>query len=313
MSNSARPSESAESIQVSAEAPPTILRDGRAQVLRRNLEVDWEEFDSHDYWKHNYETLRNDDQSIIQAVAGFFSRHFRNAPRGDLLRGLDVGSGANLYPALGLLPWSGKITLTDPSSANIAWLRRAAAGIGVENEQGEWVWQPFWAEFARFSGYQQLANPRQLLAARHEVRRARVDELDEAGWDIGTMFFVAESTTSYQEEFRTATAAFLRALVPGAPFAAAFMDGSVGYSIGGRSFPAVRSVNADLIGTVLSAGSDDVTVLAVDVPAQNPLQDGYEGMVVAFGTTAFIHPAARSGSGGNLSIESVTRSEKRAE
>ncbi len=279
MSNTARS-------DVSAEALPSVVHDGPIELIRRNREVDWEQFDSQAYWKHNYESLRNDDQSIIQTVAGFFSRHFRDTPGTELLRGLDVGSGANLYPALALLPWSGSITLTDPATPNLDWLRRAGAGIGMEDARGDWVWQPFWAEYARFPGYQQLANPRQLLAARHEIRRAAVLDLEPAGWDLGTMFFVAESTTSYLEEFRAAVAAFLAALVPGAPFAAAFMDGSVGYSVADRRFPAVRAVNAELIEAVLSRDCAELSVVTVDVPAQNPEQDGYDGMVVALGVTA---------------------------
>ena len=283
MSNSARP-------EVSVETLPSLVRDDAVELLRHNHDVDWDEFDSQAYWKHNYETLRNDDQSIIQTVAGFFSRHFRETPGTELLRGLDVGSGANLYPALALLPWSGSITLTDPAAPNLDWLRRAAAGIGVENARGDWVWQPFWAEFARFPGYQQLANPRQLLAARHELRRSGVLDLDRAGWDLGTMFFVAESTTSYPEEFRAAAAGFLAALVPGAPFAAGFMVGSIGYQVAGRSYPAVRAVNAEMIESVLGRLCAELTVITVDVPAQNPEQDGYDGMVVALGVTAEAGP-----------------------
>jgi hypothetical protein len=280
------------------EALVSVIRDGREESLRRNREVDWDEFDPSAYWEHNYKTLRNDDQSIIQSVAGFFSRHFQNAGGIDLLRGLDVGSGANLYPALGLLPWSGRITLTDLSPGNVDWLGRAAAGIGVDDADGAWVWQPFWVEYARFGGYQQLANPRTLLAARHEVRRIDVFDLPRANWDLGTMFFVAESITSYPDEFDVAIESFLRALVPGAPFAAAFMESSIGYVIAGRSFPAVRQVGPEMLERVFARFAAEVEVNRIDVRAQNPAQDGYEGMIVVTGTTGHsgqppIHPTAR--------------------
>jgi hypothetical protein len=255
------------------------------ELLQHNSGVDWESFDPDAYWESNYRTLRNDDQSIIEVVGEFFSRHFRNAPRPHLLRALDIGSGGNLYPALAMLPWSASITLTDISAANLTWLRAAAAGHGADDPRGRWLWQPFWAEYARYVGYQQLADPRRQLAARHEIRLQDVYTLEPARWDLGTMFFVAESTTSDQGEFTDATAAFLRALVPGAPFAAAFMDSSVGYVVADRSFPAVRSVNVSLVRDVLSRFSEDVTVAKVDIPAHNPLADGYEGMIVATGTS----------------------------
>ena len=268
-----------------SEAAPTLQHACDVELLRHNSGVDWESFDPDAYWESNYRTLRNDDQSIIEVVGEFFSRHFRNAPRPHLLRALDIGSGGNLYPALAMLPWSASITLTDVSAANLAWLRAAAAGHGADDPRGRWVWQPFWAEYARYVGYQQLADPRRQLAARHEIRLQDVHTLEPARWDLGTMFFVAESTTSDQDEFTDATAAFLRALVPGAPFAAAFMDSSVGYVVADRPFPAVRSVNVALVREVLSRFSQDVTVAKVDIPAHDPLTDGYEGMIVATGTS----------------------------
>ena len=267
------------------EAGPTLHHHSEVELLRHNSDVDWNSFRPAVYWENNYRLLRNDDQSIIEMVGDFFSRHFRNAPRMNLLRGLDVGSGGNLYPALGMLPWSGTITLTDVSAANIDWLSAAAAGVGTTDSRGHWVWQPFWAEYARYVGYQQLPDPRGLLAVRHEIRQQSVLQLEPATWDLGTMFFVAESMTSYQDEFAEAVAGFLRALVPGAPFAAGFMDGSVGYVVADRSFPAVRSVDVPAVRELLSRFSADATVSRVDIPVDDPAQAGYQGMIVATGTT----------------------------
>lgn len=270
---------------VPAEAALTVHHHSEVEFLRHNDDVDWNTFDPVAYWESNYRMLRNDDQSIIEMVGEFFSGHFRNAPPENALRGLDVGSGGNLYPALGMLPWSGTITLTDVTPANLDWLN-AAAEVGADDSRGRWVWQPFWSEYARYIGYQQLADPRSLLAARFEVRRQSVLDLEPAGWELGTMFFVAESITSYQDEFVAAVTAFLTALVPGAPFAAAFMDGSTGYLVADRSFPAVRAVDVPLLQEVLSRFSTDVRVRRVDVPVDDPVRAGYQGMVVATGTTA---------------------------
>jgi hypothetical protein len=66
-----------------------------------------------------------------------------------------------------------------------------------------------------------------------------VFELPASQWDLGTMFFVAESITEAPEEFRAAVAGFIGALRPGAPFAAAFMAGSDGYPVAGTYFPAL--------------------------------------------------------------------------
>jgi hypothetical protein len=270
---------------VSSEPAPALQQALDVAFQARNRDVDWDSFDPVEYWENNYRTLRNDDQSIIEMVGEFFFRHFQKNPQTHSGRALDIGSGGNLYPALALLPWSATITLTDVSAPSLAWLAAAAAGDGTD-ARGRWVWQPFWAEYARYAGYQQLPDPRGQLAARHEVRQQDVLSLEPARWDLGTMFFVAESITSDQDEFSAAVAAFLGALVPGAPFAAALMDSSVGYRVGERSFPAVRSVDVPLVRRVLSPFSGDLTVTRVDVPAHDPAQDGYEGMIVATGTTS---------------------------
>jgi hypothetical protein len=288
----------ASSTAVPAEAAPTLQHHGDVEILHSNSDVDWNSFDPRAYWEHNYRLLRNDDQSIIEVVGEFFSRHFQQVRPVHSLRALDVGSAGNLYPALGMLPWSASITLTEITSANLGWLSAAAAGIGADDQRGRWVWHPFWAEYARYTGYQQVLDPRAELAARHEIRRQDVLRLEPAGWDLGTMFFVAESMTSFEEEFAAAAAAFGRALVPGAPFAAAFMDSSIGYVVADRSFPAVRAVDVPLVRKVLSRFSGDLTVARVDVPAHDPVQDGYEGMIVATGTVGWsgsLHLDAGSG------------------
>ena len=57
---------------------------------------------------------------------------------------------------------------------------------------------------------------------------------------VGTMFFVAESITEQADEFELALRAFTRSLKRGAPFAAAFMRNSTGYTVNDRDFPALR-------------------------------------------------------------------------
>jgi hypothetical protein len=196
------------------------------------------------------------------------------------------------------------ITLTDVSATEVAWLRTAAGGADATDAGDRWVWAQFWAEFARYPAYQQVGDPRAELAVRHEVRRQGVLELAPEQWDLGTMFFVAESSTSDEDEFRASTGAFLQALVPGAPFAAAFMDSSVGYVIANLTYPAVRTVTVPLIRELLAQFSADASVFRIDVPAYDPAGDGYEGMIVAVGTTS---PQSPDPEPGHPSAGSSTR------
>jgi hypothetical protein len=259
------------------ESPPVAL----AQ-MRHNHDVAWETFAPETYWAHNYRFLREDDRTIIDVVGAHFSQHYAGRhgapPAGEDTRriGLDVGSGSNLYPAMTMLPWSDEIVLTEYSAANCGWLEQECAR---PREQ----WRPFWQRLVDIAGYPREF-PSAALGRKVTVRPGNVLELPVARYSIGTMFFVAESMTNYENEFEDATESFLSALKPQAPFAATFMDKSEGYLVGEKSFPAVREVTEDRVRRTLQPQVDDVTVRKIDVPAQDPLRDGYDGMIVAVGT-----------------------------
>jgi hypothetical protein len=256
-------------------------------LLRHNVEVAWDEFPPEDYWHHNYSALREDDRAIILAVGEYFSGHFQDHPTTGQGAGLDVGSGTNFYPALGMLPWMKTITLTDHSAANVAWLRAHLGGIQTPAAEGEpWEWQPFWEAYSRFTGYEAKDDARSLLAERCRVEHLSVYDIPPGQYDIGTMFFVAESMTSYEKEFEDATGHFLGALRPGAPFAAAFMDKSLGYVVGEKSFPAVREVDQPLVASTLKSFGAIASVEKIPIPGNDPLREGYDGMIIAVGTTA---------------------------
>src|SRR2546430_17725893 len=101
--------------------------------------------------------------------------------------------------------------------------------------------------------------PRSLLPVMAKIEQASIYELPVAMWDVGTMFFVAESITGIRAEFELATKRFLQSLKPGAPFAAAFMRNSAGYEVGDVRFPAVAVTEND-IRRVLSRYTADLRV-----------------------------------------------------
>jgi hypothetical protein len=253
--------------------------------LKHNGEVAWDEFAPEDYWRHNYSTLRADDREIILAVAEYFSGHFQDHPEARGGAGLDVGSGANFYPALGLLPWARTVTLTDHSAANVAWLNQRL-DVMRGHHVDTWEWQNFWKTFGDFDGYDPDVDARALLVERCRVERASVFDIAPGSYDIGTMFFVAESMTSYETEFEDATGHFLAALRPGSPFAAAFMDKSQGYLVGDKHFPAVREVDSAVVASTLKTFGALASVTKIPIPGNDPLRDGYDGMIIALGTTA---------------------------
>lgn len=212
----------------------------------------------------------------------FFGAQFPSghAPAG--LRGIDVGTGANLYPALSMLPFCESITLYEHAKSNLEWLAEQTAA-----DWPSWtdVWSDFWTlleESPHYAGLGEL--PRHALARRVEVVPGSVFALDPSAgrWDMGTMFFVAESITSQRGEFADAVHGFLGVLRPGAPFCIAFMENSLGYEVAGIEFPAV-AVDHDDVTDCLSGRATNLVVDRIGTNGGPPLRDGYTGMIVACG------------------------------
>ncbi|KAF4409975.1 MULTISPECIES: SCO2525 family SAM-dependent methyltransferase [Streptomyces] len=244
----------------------------KAQEL--NDDADWNAFDSEAYVAHNYRDLRPDDEQIIRIVRDYFTDHFRRHP-GDPVPGIDVGSGANLYPALTLLPWCSEITLFEYAATNAAWLERQVTGY-------EPNWDAFWDVLREARPYAGTENPRAALRLAARVKQGNLFSLPEARWGIGTMFFVAESMTTAHEEFQEGVRRFAECLLPGAPFAAAFMEGSEGYAVGDEFFPACSVTGAQVRDTLTPFAEGEVQIHSIGIPG-DPLRVGYKGMLVACG------------------------------
>lgn len=236
----------------------------------RNADFAWDEFDPSQYWEHNYTTLRADDHEILNLVSTWFelmagSNH---------LSGLDIGAGPNLYPSLAMLPYCADLTLREYSAANVRWLRKATAALADQ-------WRPFWQAVSPGDRFGDFDAASAALAKRAAVEQGSVFDLPAAAWDLGTMFFVAESISQDPAEFAAALAAFVGAIRTGGPFAAAFMERSDGYAVAQRRFPAT-SVGRDEVLRVLEPIANLVEVHRVETrPA--PLRAGYTGMLVATG------------------------------
>ncbi|HEU5469559.1 MAG TPA: SCO2525 family SAM-dependent methyltransferase [Actinophytocola sp.] len=254
-----------------------------ASTERRNEDYPWHEFDPETYLADNYAVLRDEDRQMVELVRDFFAQQFADNPARTGRRGIDVGTGTNLYPALAMLPFVDRLTLYDYSPANIAWLARQRAA-----HWPSWtgVWSRFWRILSERPSYAHLdGHARAELARCVDVIRGSVFDLDSNGqrWDVGTMFFVAESITQRREEFTAAVNHFINALRPDSPFAVAFMEDSRGYEVAGRSYPSTP-VSCAEVWRCLRSRAYDVTVERVDV-GDEPLRAGYSGTIVACGRT----------------------------
>jgi len=252
-----------------------------APRVLHNAEVQWNTFSPEDYWERNYLKLQAEDQEIIRRVSQFFVAACSGRPRAR--RGIDVGSGTNLYPALLTLPWTDQLLLTDFSASNVRWLRRELA-----DDSFAWRWQPFWDELHGVERYAEIDDPRKHLqvACHSEPGYAGIEPLSvfglpKARWDLGTMFFVAESITEDPEEFGAAIVGFAEALKPGAPFAAAFMAGSEGYEVADTNFPALPITTDDVQRNFIGLGVGDLSVELLQT--KHRVRHGYQAMIVATG------------------------------
>ena len=95
------------------------------------------------------------------------------------------------------------------------------------------------------------------------------------------MLFVAESISPALSEFHAALGSFIGSLRPGAPFAAAFMENSLGYDVGAHRFPAV-AITKDEVESCLLGKAEYLEIHRLG-KTRNPLRDGYDGMILATG------------------------------
>ncbi|MFG3705967.1 SCO2525 family SAM-dependent methyltransferase [Micromonospora sp. NPDC047670] len=233
-----------------------------------NSDVEWDSFDPLAYVRHNYAVLRADDREILRRTRDFFAE----AKLSDA-HCVDVGSGANLYPALALLPFARTIDLCDWSASNVSWLR-------TQVDSYDELWDPYWQVCAEHPAYSTLTDPRGRLARVGRVMRTSVFDVPRHAWDAGTMFFVACSISADRAEAEHAIGRFLDALRPSSPFAVAVMLDSRGYSVGQRVFPAVALQRAEVVASI-AAGAYDLDVHEVRLTPT--LRDGYLSMLLTTG------------------------------
>lgn len=247
------------------------------EEFKLNSDAPWDSFDSMAYLSHNYRTLRSDDRQILSLVRDHFGAHFAGRPAGSPLHGIDVGAGTNLYPSLAMLPWCGAVTLFERAEGNVAWLHREVRDYGGN-------WDEFWAVLREGAAYRAVEDPRARLAGAATVVKGDLfADLPERRCGIGTMFFVAESMSSAHEEFESAVDRFAGALLPGAPFAVAFMENSLGYDVGDLRFPACQVGADDVLASLRAHAADDLRVSRIEIPGEPLLRDGYTGMLLALG------------------------------
>ncbi len=246
------------------------LISGGISAVKRNADVLWDLFSSAVYKNHNYAKLGPDDRAILNEVRDFFA-----ASAGQVECGVDAGAGPNLYPMLSMLPFCRRLELIDISEANVRWMRR-------ELLRPDKSWDEFWQVLSENKVYKDLGDYRPHLI-KATALQGNIFHLQPKQYDIGTMFFVSESLTDYHVEFENAVLSFVRSLKDNAPFAIAFMSGSLGYRVDDALYPAV-AIQVDDVRQCLEKVAKLRDITKFD--ALEPIRHGYDGMMLATGWVA---------------------------
>jgi hypothetical protein len=143
-----------------------------------NADYPWLRFYPASYLKQNYAKMRAEDQHIIEIIRDFFLRELGPLFTRSGYRGIDVGTGANIYPALAMLPFCDEITLYEYSKSNLDWLGRQADAYPPSWHQG---WLDFWRVLCNDETYGRIGgDPRPVFNDRVEIREGSVFNLDPA-------------------------------------------------------------------------------------------------------------------------------------
>ena len=232
----------------------------------------WDDFDPEAYCEHNYSRVWPEDDAIVHRLAmvlpDLMATHRHVAA-------VDLGAGSNLYPALAVLPYIDSIDLCDVGSKNLQWLRNEAKGFDDR-------WDKYWELTATTSApHREILDPRAALAERAKVVERSIFDSPEARYDLGLMFFVAESITADIEVFMEGVAAGCRSIKAGGLFIAAFMAQSSGYDVGSVRFPAV-SIDMGDVEAAIAAFVEPTVLERLQSPTR--VREGYGGMILLVGT-----------------------------
>jgi hypothetical protein len=245
-------------------------------MTRANGAYSWDQFDSESYFQHYYGEPHVDDEVLV----GLVSRAIARAePAGRPLETIDIGTGPNLFPLLCALPRASRLTAWEFSASNVAWLEAE-----LRAPQLRLQWSHFWRVVeASVGGAVALpADPLRELEARTTIRQSSVYDLPEAGWDLATMFFCAESITGDEAEFDRACARFAGCVRPGGTVVGAFLVGSSDYEVAGRPFP-ILDVSPERVRAVLEPTIRDLHCETIGL-VDREIRSGYSGMLFVSGT-----------------------------
>lgn len=218
----------------------------------------WAAFNPEAYSTENYEVIQEVDRSLAGLLVDAWKR------RGKVERTLEVGTGANLYPALAASEHSARLLLTDLNTANLDWIREQQLHL-----------DPHWIEFGSTSLPYREAASRLAMA---EVRQLSLHHLSTLvhRYPVIQMFFVVDSMTSDLQEVRDCLAQLHDALTPDGTLFGVFTLGSRGYCVARSAFPATKLTEDALRRELRGVGFQQVQITEAE---GDKFRAGYDSVV----------------------------------
>jgi len=225
----------------------------------------WNKFNPLAYVADNYDKVHEEDRAIIDKLIQFFE----HLPKQQSV--LEVGTGPNLYPTMLALPIASNITCLEYSQNNIEYFNDQ-----LQSPANNWLqfWQYMQTNSKIYSQYDLLTG----LRTKIHISQGDIFKLPPKLYDLVMMFFIAESITSFHDQFINACNKFVNAAKQNGILIAAFMENSTGYKIDKQQFPSI-SVNLEDIQSIFEPLTYDLIIHHIPV-AKNPLRSGYTGMLL---------------------------------
>jgi hypothetical protein len=240
------------------------LEDASSRWL--NADVDWNRWPVATYLAENYQDYHVSDDAVIAHHSAFY----RDLAPDSLPRAVELGTGPNLYPLLLASGAAQRIDAIDHSHAGLTYLRRQLIDGPAP------IWEPYWQRCRTLNP--SLPPTIEQALTRVHVAHGNAFALNDSGYNLASMHFVAESATEDADEFQQFCRAFAATVRHGGYLVAAFMENMGRYRLGdGSQWPGI-SIDTNAVEQVFAPLTEDLQISRVDADPGLP-DYGYTGMV----------------------------------
>jgi hypothetical protein len=243
------------------------------------------EFPARPYLEKYYGDVGSENATMLRSITAYL---LESGAATDTV--VEIAGGPSLFSMAALAAVRRRplerVLFTDMGAENLAEVERWVSG-----EAGAFDYGHLFAWLEREIGVSEEEVSSSLRSSAWELARFDWRQSPppdwEAGFDIVSSHFFAESATSSESEFLAMLARVPRLARPGGTLLMSFMSRSAGYTIGDADFPAFGVDETSIISYLDRAGVGLTEVVLRTCPAQDPSSaPGYGGLMFVAGRLA---------------------------